>query len=80
MSKHTFEIDEDITVEEFQKLLDSAKETIVTKEQLIEFEQLTKPLIEYIRYFYTPHTKIIIDWNDAGGWNFDKSLSDLINK
>ena len=59
---------------------------IMTKEQLIEFEQLTKPLIEYIRNFHTPDTKIIIDWNDAtitndvGGWNFDKSLSDLINR
>ena len=58
----------------------------MTKEQLIEFEQLTKPLIEYIRNFHTPDTKIITDWNDAtitndvGGWNFDKSLSDLINR
>lgn len=58
----------------------------MAKEQLIEFEQLTKPLIEYIRNFHTIDTKIIIDWNDAtiindvGGWNFDKSLSDLINR
>lgn len=27
--EHTFDIDEDITVEEFQKLLDNAKNTIV---------------------------------------------------
>ena len=62
-------------------------EAIMTKEQqLIEFEQLTKPLIEHIRNFYTPDTKIIIDWNDAivvnddTGWNYDKALSDLINR
>ena len=58
----------------------------MAEEQLIEFEQLTKPLIDYIRNFYTPETKIIIDWNDAtivddsGEWNFDQTLSDLINR
>ena len=58
----------------------------MTREQLIEFEQLTEPVIEYIRNFHTPYTKIIIDWDDAtivndeSGWNFDKSLSDLINR
>lgn len=56
----------------------------MTKEQLKEFEQLTKPLIEYIRNFHTPHTKIIIDWDDAtitednAGWNYDKQLSNMI--
>ena len=56
----------------------------MTGEELLEFEQLTKPLVEYIRNKHTPHTKIIIDWSDAtitedlAGWNFDKSLSDMI--
>lgn len=69
-----------------KRIVNETIETIMTKEQLIEFEQLTKPLIEYIRNFHTPHTKIIIDWNDAtitndvGGWNFDKSLSDLMKQ
>lgn len=59
----------------------------MVEEQLIEFEQLTKSLIDYIRNFHTPETKIIIDWNDAtivvddsSEWNFDQSLSDLINR
>ena len=44
------------------------------------------PDSKYIRNFHTPHTKIIIDWNEAtitsdvGGWSFDKSLSDLIKQ
>lgn len=56
----------------------------MTGEELLEFEQLTKPLVEYIRNKHTPHTRIIIDWSDAtitedlAGWNFDKSLSDMI--
>lgn len=58
----------------------------MTREEFEEFEQLTKPLIEYIRNFHTPHTKIIIDWDsatiadDVGGWAFDKMLSDMIDK
>lgn len=34
--EHTFEIDDDITVEEFQKLLDNAKNTIIETLNKIE--------------------------------------------
>lgn len=38
--EHTFEIDEDITVEEFQKLLDNAKNTIIKALNKIEKDEI----------------------------------------
>lgn len=37
--EHTFDIDEDITVEEFQKLLDNAKNTIIETLNKIEKDE-----------------------------------------
>lgn len=38
--EHTFDIDEDITVEEFQKLLDNAKNTIIETLNKIEKDEM----------------------------------------
>lgn len=38
--EHTFDIDEDITVEEFQKLLDNAKNTIIETLNKIEKDEI----------------------------------------
>lgn len=38
--EHTFEIDDDITVEEFQKLLDNAKNTIIETLNKIEKDEI----------------------------------------
>ena len=38
--EHTFEIDEDITVEEFQKLLDNARNTIIETLNKIEKDEI----------------------------------------
>lgn len=38
--EHTFDIDEDITVEEFQKLLDNAKKTIIETLNKIEKDEI----------------------------------------
>lgn len=38
--EHTFDIDEDITVEEFQKLLDNAKSTIIETLNKIEKDEM----------------------------------------
>ena len=38
--EHTFDIDEDITVEEFQKLLDNAKNTIIETLNKIEKDDI----------------------------------------
>lgn len=38
--EHTFDIDEDITVEEFQKLLDNAKNTIIETLNKIEKNEI----------------------------------------
>ena len=38
--EHTFEIDEDITVEEFQKLLDNAKNAIIETINKIEKDEI----------------------------------------
>ena len=38
--EHTFDIDEDITVEEFQKLLDNAKNTIIETLNMIEKDEI----------------------------------------
>ena len=38
--EHTFDIDEDITVEEFQKLLDNAKSTIIETLNKIEKDEI----------------------------------------
>ena len=38
--EHTFEIDEDITVEEFQKLLDNAKNAIIETLNKIEKDEI----------------------------------------
>lgn len=38
--EHTFEIDDDITVEEFQKLLDNARNTIIETLNKIEKDEI----------------------------------------
>ena len=38
--EHTFDIDEDITVKEFQKLLDNAKNTIIETLNKIEKDEI----------------------------------------
>jgi hypothetical protein len=38
--EHTFDIDEDITVDEFQKLLDNAKNTIIKMLNKIEKDEI----------------------------------------
>ena len=38
--EHTFDIDEDITVDEFQKLLDNAKNTIIETLNKIEKDEI----------------------------------------
>lgn len=38
--EHTFEIDDDITVEEFRKLLDNAKNTIIETLNKIEKDEI----------------------------------------
>ena len=38
--EHTFEIDDDITVDEFQKLLDNAKNTIIETLNKIEKDEI----------------------------------------
>lgn len=38
--EHTFEIDDDFTVEEFQKLLDNAKNTIIETLNKIEKDEI----------------------------------------
>lgn len=38
--EHTFDIDDDITVEEFQKLLDNAKNTIIETLNKIEKDEI----------------------------------------
>lgn len=38
--EHTFEIDDDITVEEFQKILDNAKNTIIETLNKIEKDEI----------------------------------------
>ena len=38
--EHTFDIDEDITVEEFQKLLDNAKNTIIEALNKIDKDEI----------------------------------------
>ena len=38
--EHTFDIDEDITVEEFQKLLDNAKNTIIETLNKIDKDEI----------------------------------------
>lgn len=38
--EHTFDIDEEITVEEFQKLLDNAKNTIIETLNKIEKDEI----------------------------------------
>ena len=40
MYEHTFDIDESITVEEFQKLLDNAKNTIIETLNKIEKDEV----------------------------------------
>ena len=40
VSEHTFEIDGDITVEEFQKLLDNAKNTVIETLNKIEKNEI----------------------------------------
>ena len=36
-----------------------------TDEELDEFEELCKPLIEYLQTKHNPHTWIILQWNGA---------------
>ena len=38
---------------------------IVKKNKVEEFEELTKPLIEWLQENHDPHTKILIDYNRA---------------
>ena len=40
VSEHTFDIDEDITVNEFQKLLDNAKNTIIEALNKIDKDEI----------------------------------------
>lgn len=36
-----------------------------TKEELDEFKELCKPLIDYLHKNYIPHTSILITWDSA---------------
>lgn len=36
-----------------------------TDSEIKEFEELCRPVVEYIQKKYHPHTRIIIDWDRA---------------